>query len=227
MPIDVVCPGCLVRFKVSDQHAGKKGLCPKCKHEILVPSKKEQVVVHAPEDISGPKDAKGRPVLKPIEWEEMQVPAIAWVIAVGAVAGVFALAWIMRTDKPDNVSSLVLGVAAILIGGALSWAMWWVFRNEDLETFDTPTLLIRAAACGLGYAVIWGIYAYLISDQVLGLGSTRELMWITFLAPLMALGGTFVCAISLKLDFPTAVMHYLVYLTTCVLLRLTMGLPAF
>ena len=42
MPIDVTCPGCLVRFKVSAQHAGKKGLCPKCKHEILVPSLDEE-----------------------------------------------------------------------------------------------------------------------------------------------------------------------------------------
>jgi len=230
MAIDVVCPGCLARFKVSDNHAGKKGLCPKCKHEIQVPSLKDQVVVHAPDDISGPKDAKGRPVLKPIEWEEMKVPAIAWVIAGAVTVGVFAVAWMSRATTPEaaeKISYLFLGGATLLLGPLMAWAMWWIFRNEDLETFDDMTLIVRSLACGFGYAILWGIYAYMISDAVFSQGGSRELWLVTFLSPPMVVAGTFISAMTLKLDFNTAALHYLVFLTVCVLLRLTMGLPAF
>ena len=59
MPIEVLCPGCKTRFKVSDKFAGKKGPCPKCKAVITVPEKTAEVVVHAPEEF-GPKNAAGR-----------------------------------------------------------------------------------------------------------------------------------------------------------------------
>ena len=77
MPIQVTCPGCLSRFTVSDKYAGKKGPCPKCKKEIMVPDKAQEVVIHAPE-VSGPKDSKGVAVLKPIKRGEFRVGWKVW-----------------------------------------------------------------------------------------------------------------------------------------------------
>src|SRR5258708_6764900 len=37
MPIPVTCPSCKTSFTVGDQHAGKKGPCPKCKGIIAIP----------------------------------------------------------------------------------------------------------------------------------------------------------------------------------------------
>ena len=71
MPINVTCPKCLTKFTVGDQHAGKTGACPKCKGPITVPSKEDEIVIHAPEfGEAGAKDAKGRSVLKPIARKE-------------------------------------------------------------------------------------------------------------------------------------------------------------
>ena len=60
MSIIVVCPGCLKSFKVSDKFAGKKGPCPNCKRTLQVPTKEQEVQVHAPEAFAGGgKNASG------------------------------------------------------------------------------------------------------------------------------------------------------------------------
>ena len=53
MSIVVVCPGCRKSFKVSDKFAGKSGPCPNCKRTLQVPTKAEEVKVHAPEAFAG------------------------------------------------------------------------------------------------------------------------------------------------------------------------------
>ena len=60
MAIDVLCPGCQKKFRVSDQFAGKKGPCPQCKTIITIPAKGPEVIIHAPET-EGPKGSDGRP----------------------------------------------------------------------------------------------------------------------------------------------------------------------
>ena len=66
MAIQVICPGCMRRFEVADRFAGKKGPCPRCGHIIEIP--KEQVVVHAPDEmiIEGRK-VKNPDFVRPIE----------------------------------------------------------------------------------------------------------------------------------------------------------------
>ena len=87
MPISVTCPGCLTRFTVSDKYAGKKGPCPKCKKDLIVPDKSQEVVIHAPE--IGPKDSKGVSVLKPLKRAEFKLSNRE--LLVGAVLAVLAL----------------------------------------------------------------------------------------------------------------------------------------
>ena len=74
MPINVTCPNCQTRFKVSDKFAGQTGPCPKCKSPIKIPKKEEEVVIHSPDEF-GPKDTSGRAVLKPLERQEANYTA--------------------------------------------------------------------------------------------------------------------------------------------------------
>src|SRR5437773_10569668 len=81
MAIVVVCPTCHARFQVSEKFAGQKGPCPKCKNPINIPKLEDEVKIHAPEEFgAGGKDAKGRPVLKPIERVEAKVNPVVTVI---------------------------------------------------------------------------------------------------------------------------------------------------
>ena len=67
MSIIVVCPGCRKSFKVSDKFAGKSGPCPSCNRPLQIPTKAEEVKVHAPEAFSGGgKSAAGKLITKPI-----------------------------------------------------------------------------------------------------------------------------------------------------------------
>ncbi len=81
MAIQIICPGCHKRFKVSDKFAGKTGPCPQCKTSIKIPLKSEEVVVHAPEEF-GPKGDSGEAVLKPIARQETRLtaPMIAGIV---------------------------------------------------------------------------------------------------------------------------------------------------
>lgn len=95
MAIDVTCAACKTRFQVSDKFAGKQGPCPKCKAIITVPSKKDEVVIHAPEG-SGPKDSKGQLVLKPIARKETRLTPINIGIIVGSVILVLMVSLALR-----------------------------------------------------------------------------------------------------------------------------------
>lgn len=270
MPIDVTCPGCLARFKVSDQHAGKGGLCPKCKHEIKVPSLKEQVVIHAPADVSGPKDASGRPVLKPIAWSEMKVPPVAWGVAGGVAVVVFAIALILRGSELSTQFAF-LATGALLLGPTLAWIGYVFFRNDEFAGFEGTALLLRSAICGVIYAGLWGAY-WLIVVQFLpppepadkkppttaaapgtpapgtpaakppavtefrpldagpaGMRTKKppETLFrvdLALLVPLLVLGGAFTAFATLDLDPGAGLLHYALYLSTTLLLRVTLGL---
>ncbi len=95
MAIDVICAACKTRFQVSDKFAGKQGPCPKCKAIITVPSKKDEVVIHAPE-VSGPKDSKGMFVLKPLTRTEARLSQLNIGIIVGSVVLLLLVSLVLR-----------------------------------------------------------------------------------------------------------------------------------
>ncbi|MFN0022242.1 MAG: hypothetical protein ACKVP0_28675 [Pirellulaceae bacterium] len=95
MAIDVTCAACKTRFQVSDKFAGKQGPCPKCKTVITVPSKKDEVVIHAPEG-SGPKDSKGQLVLKPLTRKETRLTPINIGIIAGSVILILLMSLVLR-----------------------------------------------------------------------------------------------------------------------------------
>jgi len=222
MPINVVCPGCKKRFAVSDKFAGKKGPCPKCKTIIQVPEKGEEVVIHAPEDF-GPKDSKGRAVLKPIARKETKVSPVVTGVIVVSIVVVLVVAWMFRSPEGE-VPTILLIVGAFGLAPPLAWAGYAFLRDDEFEPFQGRELWVRVGACSLVYALLWGLIP-LIAGYGLRL-EELELIHMAFIAPVLIGLGAFTAYVSLDFDFGMGALHYGLYLTVTVLLRLILGLPA-
>jgi hypothetical protein len=222
MAIQVVCPGCKKRFSVSDKFAGKKGPCPNCKTQITVPEKTEEVVVHAPEEF-GPKDTKGRAVLKPIERKETKVsPLLVVGVSLGAIVAI-VVALVLRSQGGD-VSTVILGLAAAVLAPPIVWGGYAFLRDEELEALQGLEFYLRTGICAAVYALLWGLVAFVI--YYLFDNDPLEVVHIVFIVPAMWAIGGFAAYASLDLDFGVASLHYGFYLAVTVALRLIAGLPA-
>ncbi len=224
MAIQVVCPGCKTRFKVSDKFAGQKGPCPKCKGPIVVPNlTKEEVVIHEPEHSeAGAKGTGGRLVLKPIERTETQFQPLVAVGLGGFFLLLLVLALIFRAS--EEVPTVMLALGSLVVAPAVCWGGYQVLRDEEqLEGFSGQSLWIRTAICSLLYALLWGAFAFIYG---LFYGTTpAEVMHLFFLAPPFLLLGALVAFCCYDFDFGTGFVHYSFYLLVTILLRLVMGLP--
>jgi len=227
MSIQIICPGCRKRFEVSDKYAGKKGPCPKCKTEIRIPEKSEEIVVHEP-DSFGPKGSKGRATLKPIFREETKVSPLIWTIIGGGILTVLVVALVLRSNyqgEDQEVPLLILTLGAIVLAPPIALGGYSFLRDDELEPYRDMPLYIRSAICGILYALIWGILALMIGylfpeDPVL---TTPAL---TFVVPAMIAAGAFCANVCLDLTFGSGIFHYGLYLLVTVLLRLMLGLTA-
>jgi len=224
MPITVVCPGCHKRFKVSDEHAGKKGPCPKCKTQIKVPDKSDEVVLHEPENF-GPKDTSGRATLKPIERTETKVSLLLTVIIIVTILLTLGVAWMFRPQEGEEVAVPLLAFGAIILAPGLAWAGYTFLRDDELEPHRGSALWIRIGACALVYAILWGLLAFVKSYFEIEIVRFDDYTWAIIL-PIMVAIGSFAAYASLDLEFGTAAIHYGMYLGVTVVLRLIMGLPA-
>ncbi|MGC4002607.1 MAG: hypothetical protein QM811_05470 [Pirellulales bacterium] len=141
MPINVLCPTCKSRFQVSEKFAGKQGPCPKCKAVITVPKVEEQVVIHAPEEFGGggvaaPKDAKGRPALKPIARKKLYLNPVLAGIWFAVVLVSILLAFVFRAKPPESPNPWVLTVGAYALACLTIYPSYQVFRDRELEGFS-------------------------------------------------------------------------------------------
>ncbi len=222
MSINVVCPGCKKRFTVSDKYAGQKGPCPKCKTVISIPSKDDEVVVHAPRH-SGPTDAEGRRLSDPILREESKFSTKMTVAIVVGVIAVFAVAAVVGRTNEGPVPLSLQALAAIALAPLLVLAGYSFLRDDELEPFRGRELLLRVLACAAAYAFLWGAYAWV--QAVLEIDITAY--QLIFVAPPVLLIGAFASFASLDLDFTSGLIHYGMYLIVTVLLRCAAGMPAF
>jgi predicted Zn finger-like uncharacterized protein len=227
MPIDVTCPSCHTRFQVSEKFAGKSGPCPKCKKTIKVPELKEQVVIHAPE-VSGPKDSTGQAVLKPISRKEVRLSTRMIVAIAGAVLLVLIVAIALRIQFPGGrIPQAITILGAILLGPPLAFAGYSFLRDDELEPYRGMEAILRTLACGLVYAAIWGAYwlvfAYWYDFKPLPSGQPS---WLVMggVVPVMVAIGAVTAQASLDLELGTGALHYAMYLSTTVILRLLMGM---
>ena len=219
MAITIICPGCKKRWTVNDKFAGQKGPCPSCKTVIEIPKKGDEVVVHAPDE--GPKDSRGRAVLKPILREETEFSATT-AVAIGlAIVVVLGIAVFLRTVKPLPLYLLALG--AIGLAPPLVLGGYTFLRNSELEPYRGRELAIRVAACAAAYALLWGVYFWV--QWVLKIDF--ELFQLVYVGPPFVLVGAFAAFASLDLDYTSGLIHYSLYLIVTILLRVVAGLPAF
>lgn len=223
MPIDVTCPGCKTRFQVSEKFAGKKGPCPKCKQVITVPAITEQVKIHAPEP-SGPKDAQGQVVLKPIKRQETSISKPFLIAVIGAVVTVLVCALFLRFSyKPKDIPQIMLVLGAVLLAPPLSWAGYSFLRDDELEAYRDKALWIRVAITAASYILLWVIYA-VVKTQLLD-GKSPQTYEMLYIVPPFVLAGGFAAFASYDLNYGNGLLHYGLYLLVTVLLRVLIGLP--
>ena len=220
MSIQVICPGCHSRFKVSDKFAGKSGACPKCKGKIEVPAADQQVEVHAPEEFSGggARSASGKLTLKPIARIETKVTPVAIVAIVGSILLVGIATWLAGEVLREQVLFRAIGL--LLISPPLAIAGYTFLRDDELESYQGRGLYLRAALCGLGYTLLWGIFGY-VADTTL----TGEIWeWLIVAPPFIVTGA--LCALAcFDLDFGSGFFHYSFYLVLTMALRWAAGMP--
>ncbi|QEG34995.1 hypothetical protein [Bythopirellula goksoeyrii] len=228
MPIQVICPGCHTRFSVGDQHAGKAGACPKCKGEIKIPEKGDEVIIHAPELEAGAKDAKGRNVLKPIKRKETKFSTNIFVMVAGLILLSVAIAWLIgRSELDPGVLNWILAGGAILLGPPLAYAGYSFLRDDELGIYQGTDVVIRSIACGLVYALLWGVYVY-VGWNVFGDDAFKEgleMLHLSILCGLVMGIGTFAAYVSFDLEPISAFFHYALYFLVTILLRFVMSLP--
>ena len=148
MSILVVCPGCHKRFKVSDQYAGQKGPCPKCKAQITIPKKEEEVQVHTPTAFAeGGRSRSGELVTKPIARKRITVKPVTAAVVIGAVLIVLMVAWI--GGRAELFHNMVAGAIGLLVvSPPLVYAGYTFLRDDELEPHRGTPLYIRTAICG-------------------------------------------------------------------------------
>ncbi len=219
MSIQVICPGCHSRFKVSDKFAGRSGACPKCKGKIDVPAADQQVEVHAPEEFSGGgRGASGKLALKPIARIETKITPVAIVAIVGSVLGVGIVTWLAGGILRDQILFRAAGL--LLISPPMAIAGYTFLRDDELQPHGGRSLYLRAALCGLGYTVLWGVFGY-VADTTLT-GEVWE--WIVVAPPFLVIGA--LCALAcFDLDFGSGFFHYSFYLVLTMGLRWAAGMP--
>ncbi|MGV3484058.1 MAG: hypothetical protein ACO1RT_06555 [Planctomycetaceae bacterium] len=198
MPIQVTCAKCLTRFSVNEKFAGKKGPCPKCKAEITIPKLEEQVVVHVPDE--GPKDSKGKSVLKPIKRTETELTRRGIMITAAAVVSAIVLALAMRWTGGTPVIARIL--VAIAIAPPLVWAGYTITRDSELEPFRGQELWSRVGIVSAIFASLWLIYVW-VTPYVLDIEYASEMglmsSGITLVAMLVI--GAFAAMVAFELEF--------------------------
>lgn len=221
MPIDVTCPGCHTRFKVSDKFAGQEGPCPKCKAKIRVPDLNEQVVVHAPESF-GPKTKSGEAVLKPISRKETKVGGKTWGLIAAGIVVILAGAWWLR-DPEGNQPWWLLGIGSLVVALPVVRTGYAFLRDDELDPYRGADLWVRVAVVSALYAATWAAVTWL--PPLAGYDESLDLLGGTIVVGLALAFGTAVSYFALDLDVGPAFFHYAYYLGVTVCLRLLMALP--
>jgi hypothetical protein len=225
MPINVTCPGCLKRFQVADKFAGKQGPCPNCKKTIVIPKLEDEVVIHAPvHSEAGAVGAEGRHALKTYKRKDTKFQPLVFTGVLGFVLVALLIALVLRST--GQIDTWLKAAAAIVLGPPLAWAGYTFLRDPELEGYTGMPVIIRSIACGLVYALLWGLFVFL-GDRFFGDAFTKGLeIWqmVVLLVPIFA-AGTLASYVSFDLEPGSAFFHCALYFAVTVLLRFVAGLP--
>jgi hypothetical protein len=112
-------------------------------------------------------------------------------------------------------------LGAALLGPLLAFAAYTFLRDDELEPYRGTEVLLRALACGLEYAAIWGgycfVFAYLNPKPPSGWQPSWPVM--AAVVPIMVAIGAVAAQASFELELTTGAFHYAVYLVTTLILR--------
>lgn len=219
MAINVVCPGCLKRFQVSDRFAGMKGPCPNCNTMIDIP--KGKVKIHGAEDFEhGGRSATGRILLKPIERLDMDFnPARAGLIGLGVLA-VFLVAFLVgRMSLSVSALNLIGTFGLLLTAFPLSLFGHQILRErEQLFMLTGRELYWKAGLCALAYVLLWILYEstlwYMRADLLF--------TWVYF--AIFAVLAMLAAHAILDMNLGNALLHCLIFAVSTMLLRGLIGL---
>lgn len=228
MAIQVTCPGCLKRFNVGDQHAGKQGPCPNCKKTITIPKLEDEVIIHeAPP--TGPVDSKGRSVLKTFRRQDAKFsPLMAGLAVGGIVVAVVAAILLKGAVQAEGWTPIaIMATAAALLAPPLVVGGYMFLRDDELEPYRGTMLWVRAIACGLGFVAAWLVFGFILSRFTTPEQWQVGLEWWQLLIPLvvMFMIGLLAAYTSLDLEPASAVMLFALFFISTGLLRLLMDLP--
>ena len=115
-----------------------------------------------------------------------------------------------------------------MLGPPLAWAGYTFLRDAELEGYQGASLVIRSLACGLVYALLWGVFCVPRRPVLRPDAFTKGLeIWqmVVLVVPVFA-AGTLAAYASFDLDPGSAFFHCAMYFAVTVLLRLVAGLPA-
>jgi len=226
MPINVICPGCMKRFSVADKFAGQKGPCPQCKTVITIPKKEDEVVIHVPDHSeSGAVGVGGRHVLKTYRRSDTKFQPLVFTGVIGFVLVALLIALVVRSMEPPE--TWLKALAAIVLAPPLAWAGYTFLRDAELEAYQGMPLILRSLACGMVYALLWGVFVFL-GKRFFGDALENGLeIWqmVVLIVPIFA-AGTLAAYASFDLDPGSAFFHCAMYFAVTVLLRLVAGLSA-
>lgn len=221
MAIRVTCPGCHQRFDVSDKFSGREGPCPKCKVVIRIPDKSEQVVIHSPES-AGPKDLKGRLVLRPIARSETRLSGVQITLLICGIVLFLSGSLVLRVVFPDasKIPGPIPVLAVALLGPVLAFTGYTFLRDQELGSFTGRELWVRVAICGAVYAASWllmyvGWYAF---NNRWEFGS-----WISGALGMLLVGGL-TGMLAFELSPLSGLMHYGLFFGCSLILRWLAGM---
>ena len=215
MPIKVTCPGCMKRFQVSDQFAGQKGPCPKCKAVIEIPTATEKVVIHGPDNF-GPKDSKGRAVLKPIFRQETRLTMAQIVMIAVSVIGSLLVAVALRLQfgsiDPADFPQFQQFIGALILAVPTVLGAYAVLRDQETEAFAGKELWIRIAICAALYVLTW--LAFPAAHYAF-----REYSMISVLIAVvsMAVLGGVIALATFDFEYLMGIIHFGFYLIATIL----------
>ena len=114
-----------------------------------------------------------------------------------------------------------IAAGLVILSPALAVAAYTFLRDDELEPYRGRALVVRAALCGLAYALLWAAY---IPLPMYGIVTGEPWQWL-FVAPAFVAVGAAAAWATLDLDFGSAAMHYAFYLVVTIVLRAAVGLP--
>lgn len=219
MAINVVCPGCLKRFQVSDRFAGMKGPCPNCNTVINIP--KGKVKIHGAENFEqGGRTTTGKLILKPIDRIDMDFnPFTAGLFGLASLAVFLAAFFIGTLEWPMGSLDWIGAIGVFFVAFPLSLFGYLVLRDrEALFVLTGVELYQKVGICALVYAVLWIIFEclawYMRADEVF--------IWLYF--AVFAFLSMLATHAVLDMNIGTALLHYLVFFVPVLILRGVIGL---